>query len=324
MCTSPLTAYDYGEYTKNGKRKLYFSPQIRKECLDTLEVSCGQCIECRLEHSREWAVRMMLESKDYKDNYFVTLTYDDEHLPRNEIYVDGSWIPGYGTLDPDSTSSFMKNLRSTYDYRYHHNGIRFYCCGEYGDELLRPHYHFILFNLPINDLQYYSLTQSGYPMFESKLLSDVWKCGNVRISKVSFETCAYVARYVTKKVTGESKDAYYQSLGQVPEFSRMSRRPGIGAAYYDRMKDVIYRDDKLYLPGEKGPIVVRPPKYYDKLFEAYDAEAHENIKETRIFNANLVKQQIASQTTLPEEILRRENARRIKNRAKSLIRPLES
>lgn len=88
-------------------------------------IACGQCAACRLEQSRQWAVRCLLESRKYEDNWFVTLTYDPEHVPL-AIGEDDGWRM---SLKADHLTDFMKRLRRHLDYHEDHEGIRFYGAG---------------------------------------------------------------------------------------------------------------------------------------------------------------------------------------------------
>lgn len=240
---------------------------------EVMLVPCGHCIGCRLEYSRQWATRCCLEALSHEFNYFLTLTYDDLHLPTNprtltisddtgEVLRDGYSHP----LDPPALTKFFKDLRRYYDHHYNIDGIRFFAAGEYGDKSSRPHYHAICFNLPIFDLKFYKRDFAGHPMYTSEILNKIWKNGYVVVAECCFDTCAYVARYVMKKQTGQNKD-YYEYLNIVPEFTRMSRRPGIAKSYYDENVDRIYSADQITIVGAgKKALQCQPPKYFDNLY----------------------------------------------------------
>ena len=226
---------------------------------DACLIPCGRCIGCRLDYSREWAVRCMKEVEQYEHNYFLTLDYDDAHLPVG-FGSDGISNP---TLEPNHVSEFMKRLRKKLKDKYNLDGVRFFACGEYGDQTLRPHLHIILINCPLPDLtdkhpipvdgvikkirQYDS---SGEQLYYSPLIASCWtdKDGNPRgrspIGQVTFESCAYVARYVVKKQYGEGAEIY-EKLGIAPPFVRMSRRPGIGYSFFMENMEKIYLYDNF-------------------------------------------------------------------------------
>ena len=174
------------------------------------ENPCGQCIECRLAKSRDWANRCMLEAEQYEDNVFVTLTYDDEHLKFAE-FIDVDKESGEvkrdlrPTLYKRDLQLFWKRLRKHFKSKFQHAGIKYLACGEYGDQSQRPHYHAIIFNCTFPDLKKYgeSDAATGKPYFTSQILNDLWQNGMCTVAEVNWETCAYVARYTTKKRTGK-------------------------------------------------------------------------------------------------------------------------
>lgn len=263
-CYAPLTGWYSKHINPSGKRSIVFN---RNEALDSyhsLSIPCGQCIGCRLEKSRQWAIRCSLESQLYEHSYFLTLTYDDQHLPSS------------GSLVPDDLQKFFKKLRRHIEYHGSDEKIRFFACGEYGDNFQRPHYHAIIYNLDIPDLKRFSTSFNGDTYYTSEIINQIWKNGYVIIGQVTFESCAYVARYVTKKITGDQADEHYN--GRVPEFVRMSRRPGIGAAWLDKYQTDVYPHDYIVI---RDGIKVKPPKYFDKLFEAIAPDEMSMIKELR-------------------------------------------
>lgn len=279
MCTSPKYAkFNEIALTINGKHPLSFLSRHEYEIaksngVQVFEIPCKKCLDCSLKYAREWALRCMLEAKQYKDNYFVTLTYDDSHIP-DPIPIcnhsTGEVIECISPLVPEHFSSFVKKLRVHYKRKYGHTGIRFFGCGEYGSESMRCHFHFIFFNLPIYDLKFWK-RKRGINYYLSETLSKIWKNGYITVCEVTTKSAAYVARYQMKKqVKNQIEDL-------PPEFIRMSRRPGIGLKYFEDFYYNIYKTDEIYHEGQK----YRPPKYYDrKLGERYEKEL-EQIKETR-------------------------------------------
>ncbi len=237
------------------------------------KIACGKCMGCRLDKAHDMANRCMVEAKEYKHNYFLTLTYDNDHLPIGSKNV--------ATIDPNHFTKFMKDLRMYYKHHYDHDGIRFYGCGEYGDKSGRPHYHIIIFNLPIYDLTHWKNNFGGDPLLISDTMNKIWKKGYVVIGDVSFESAGYVARYTMKKQTKTKRTNYYEDNGIVEEFVRMSRMPGIGRAYYDRNRDKIYKDDGFYVLTDKGSRFVKPPAYYDRLYDEYNQPRLDLLKEQR-------------------------------------------
>ena len=239
-------------------------------------VACGQCVGCRLEKSRQWAVRCMHEAKSHEDNCFITLTYSDKCLP-----------PG-GTLVLEHHQGFMKRLRERIGRVEKHGRIKFYMCGEYGEKTARPHYHYCIFGYDFADKKYVADGPDGDKYYESKSLSSLWTFGNHMLGEVTFKSAAYVARYVMKKVTGDVADDYYRwtdSDGVVwdllPEFTSMSRNGGIGLGHIHKFMDDVYPSDFLIVNGKKA----RPPRFYDKIYELSDPEGFEALKVRRVRNA---------------------------------------
>lgn len=233
----------------------------------TLSLPCGQCIGCRLEYSRQWAIRIMDESSLHTHNCFITLTYDNENLPEHQ------------SLNKRHFQLFIKRLRKYYKNRK----IRYFHCGEYGDELGRPHYHAILFNL-----DFYDKTKLNYKseLFHSQILENLWGKGYVTIGPVNFETAAYVSRYVIKKINGKQKLEHYARCDQITgeiiqlqqEYATMSRRPGIGGKWYNKYKTDIYPSDYITINGFKQ----RPAKFYDLKYKHESPELHAQLVENRL------------------------------------------
>ena len=293
-CYHPLKAFVLGE--KDGKRLLKVtsyevdhlersregfacmrSPSIGRpgDVTEFIEIPCGKCSGCRIQRSREWANRCMLELEYHKSSYFVTLTYDDAHVPIH-YYSDpatGEALPSMSLVKRDF-QLFMKRLRKKFG-----EGIRFFASGEYGSLTFRPHYHAIIFGLELDDLVPYKRSAQGFQYFNSASLQEVWPNGFAVVAPVTWETCAYTARYVMKKLTGPEAE-FYENFNIVPEFSLMSRKPGIARQYYEDHPD-LYDHEFINISTEKGGRKFRPPKYYDKLFDVDCPEESARLKAVR-------------------------------------------
>lgn len=169
------------------------------------KIPCGKCIGCRLDYSRTWANRCYFEMKDWSSNLFLTLTYDDANLPPPRPHFDilTGELSMRPALEPYHLTQFMKSYREKMSRTYDQDNIRFFACGEYGELRGRPHLHIIAFNNSLPDLKpHRDVKTRNKDVFDSNVLKDVWKKGRVGVSPANWETCAYVARYVTKKAKG--------------------------------------------------------------------------------------------------------------------------
>lgn len=233
---------------------------------------CGQCIGCRLKYSQEWAVRLMHENQMHEESCFITLTMDDQYLFTRE---------NPSSLDKTEFQRFMKRLRKHYGKK-----IRYFHCGEYGEKNNRPHYHAILYGVDFADKELFKVREE-IRLYVSETLAKLWPYGFSTIGEVTFESCAYVARYVTKKVTGKRAEEHYirwdpltgEGIPIEPEYATMSRGNnydkddprktwGLGHSWFLKYKSDVYPHDYVVLHKHK----IRPPRYYDKLLPEDELE----------------------------------------------------
>lgn len=213
-------------------------------------VPCGKCYACRLNYASSWAIRILHEAKEWDKRCFVTLTYDDAHLP-----------PG-GTLVKSAVSDFMRRLRKNFE-----TPIKFFAAGEYGEKNKRPHYHLILF---------------GVSSDSRHLIEHCWPYGFITIGDFSLERARYVAGYAVKKIYGDKLD--YEARGLIPEFCLMSRRPGIGERWLKKHSESMRHNGVVRVQGAVYPL----PRYYrDKIYSDEDkvlihALAQDFYDETRL------------------------------------------
>lgn len=263
MCTSPIQAWQ----TVSGD--VLFHESARHDISRSLTLPCGQCGECRLERSRQWATRCMHEAQMHDENCFLTLTYADEHLPHD-------W-----SLDHRDFQNFVKRLRKSLGKKK----IKFYMCGEYGEKFDRPHFHCVLFGHDFADKYPWRKSPAGCLQYRSDELEKLWTFGNVEIGDVTFESAAYVARYVMKKVNGPLAEhsGHYQFcdlqtgelLSKRPEYNQMSK--GLAKSWYEKYKDDVRNGDYVVVRGHQCKV----PRYYDKLLQAEDPEEFELVKARR-------------------------------------------
>lgn len=211
-----------------------------------LEVPCGHCTHCRIQRTAEWSMRLLHEYSNSDHASFITLTYDDEHIPQMDYYLNDQLIQ-IPTLQKSEVQTFMKRLRK----RTKGTKLKYFACGEYGDQTYRPHYHLILFN-------YSPLI---FPNFH---LNDVWDKGFTHVGSVTKESCQYVAGYVQKKWYGdETQSPYYPSLNP---FSLKSQ--GLGKQFVLNNKDQLLLNAGTSING----VPVGLPRYYKKILTNDDPQ----------------------------------------------------
>nr|WAE43925.1 MAG: replication initiator protein [Microviridae sp.] len=286
-CFSPLQGWTF--LKSDGKKQIVFSDPCSSSWCSVL-LPCGQCVGCRLERSRQWAIRCVHEASMYDHNCFITLTFDDKSLFSRSNPM---------SLDVSEFQRFMKRFRkwtmskSFFDsYGYNVNGIRFFHCGEYGDLYRRPHYHACIFNFDFRDRVLWKVKE-GVSLYRSSDLERLWPYGHSSVGDVTFESAAYVARYIMKKINGKSSDLHYEfvdpSTGEwylrKPEYTTMSRGGrgvdgknlgGIGSQWFDKWAMIdTYPNDYVVVRNRK----MRPPKFYDSKL---DPIMLESVKAARV------------------------------------------
>lgn len=277
-CFNPLQAFKSDFKLLNGKLEILWNRPSR----DYSEISlpCGQCVGCRLERSRQWAMRIVHESKSHSENCFITLTFNEDNL---------SSRPVPESVDVRDFQLFMKRLRKHFSPR----SIRFFHCGEYGSKSLRPHYHACLFNIDFPDKVLYSVNNDN-PLYTSAILSQLWPFGFSTVGSLTFDSAAYTARYIMKKITGPASFEVYNKVDfdtgeilstRLPEYVTMSRRPGIGKAWIDKYQSFVYfgGGDTVNVNNSR----CRPPRYYDNQLELSDPFHFQDIKAVRSERARI-------------------------------------
>lgn len=274
-CVSPLKAY-----WRSRSRDAITFDMNKSATRISFKLPCGKCIGCRMDKARQWGFRCLHEAKLWPQNYFVTLTYSDENLP-----------PG-GSVSVRDVQLFMKRLRKAKGSSKE-NPLRFFLGAEYGEMNRRPHYHALLFNCPFNDLVVHGKNERGEALYVSNELADVWQLGFVTVGALTYDSAVYCAKYALKKynlregATAEERAEYdrryvvYDADGIVyerrPEFAVMSRRPGIGAGYYDKFGSEVRAHDSIVVDGRE----MRPPRFYDVRTSVADPDRFELIKKRR-------------------------------------------
>lgn len=257
-CDEPLIGYYGKDVGPSGKRRLVFNIRAAFSPV-RVPVKCGQCMGCRLAEARDWAMRAMHEYRCTNQSEFLTLTYDEDNLPEG------------GTLVRRDPQLFMKRLRKQFGA-----GIRAFGCGEYGERSARPHYHLLLFNYSSPDRRFYGYSpKSGKELYSSEIMRKLWPFGNNIIGDVDYDSCSYVAGYVTGKISGDGAEDHY--MGRLPEFRIFPTQPGLGAEWFKRYGAHAYQHDSVIFKEAE----MKPPRYYDLKMETLDAERMKVIKKER-------------------------------------------
>lgn len=221
-------------------------------CLNPIYVKgqhfpCRKCIECLIQYSTEWTHRIMLESKKYEHNCFITLTYNEDNLPDK------------ASLSKRDLQLFFKSLRK----RLSGCAIRYFACGEYGSERGRPHYHAIIFNWVPDDLVFFRF-DGDIPLYRSKTLEKIWKKGFSSVGFLTEKSVKYCSKYIQ---LGQN----YKTSDKIPPFTLMSRRPGIAL---DCIPNSVYQDLSIYRNGKK----YLAPRSFMKKFKEEFPELYELMK----------------------------------------------
>ncbi len=272
--------------------------------LAPITISCGQCYGCRMEKSRQWAVRLMHEAQTTKngETCFITLTYDRKNLPPDHSLKVNHW------------QEFCKSLRYNMSKCTTHDdhkckackprqSLRFLHSGEYGEPtpknkfIARPHYHAALFGVDFRgDWREYERNKQGDMVYESKTLTDLWGKGMCTVGNLTHLSAGYIAGYMLKKITGEKADEHYEKVGlehdgevtkRKPEYATMSLRPGLGRLWIERNHGEVYPRDEVISQGHPA----RPPAYYDRYLKEISESDHKQLLERRRKAGNARKEE---------------------------------
>lgn len=203
----------------------------------------------------------MHEAACHAENSFLTLTLDDEHMPPD------------ASLDKRVVPLFIKRVKRTC-----REGVRYFYAGEYGAKRGRPHYHVLLFGYDWPD-KVQLAERGGFPVWGSAMLTELWGKGRTEVGSVTFASAAYVARYLCKPES--ERTVYNGETGEIVsrerEFARMSRRPGLGAAWYEKFHGEVFPSDRVLVGGA----LATPPRFYMERFLRADPEGAAAVKVRR-------------------------------------------
>lgn len=207
----------------------------------------------------------MHEALTHDRNTYVTLTYNDQMLPRS------------GSVELRDWQLFAKRLRK------HQGPFRFFTCAEYSPKL-RPHFHSCLFGLAFDDLVDTGERSNNRPVITSPTLEKIWGNGFVSVGNLCYQTANYVARYILKRKTGDNGSSYLRidhenelCFEVSPEFATMSKNPGIGATWLKKFQGDVYPSDECIHQGKR----FRPPRFYDDYYKKFQPDDFEKIQRKR-------------------------------------------
>lgn len=256
-----------------------------------LEVPCGQCMPCRIARREEWSLRLMHESLFWDSCLFITLTYDQEHLPKN------------GSLVPNDLTKFFKRLRK----RIGDRKIKYFACGDYGGKFDRPHYHILLFGL-----DYLS-------MDDRQIIKDCWTLcdwdmlGKSPFGDVTPQSIRYVCKYIEDKVIGKESIYAYDKNDILPTYAVMSK--GIGRSYAQENYEKIFKELQCDVNGRTYPV----PRYYRKILELpkddlLDYGKDRESKQVESITGVRITRDEAYMSLMPDEVVKIEEEFKRSNR----------
>lgn len=284
-CTRPVSVYQKqgGGIAFNSKEGWGDLP---------FKLPCGQCSACRIKKQRDWAIRCMHEAQMGGPSCFLTLTYSDQGLPAD------------AGLDVQDWQRFAKKMRKKT------GPFRFFHCGEYGDDNYRPHYHALIFGQDFADDRYdWKSSKKGNKSWRSETLESLWTLGTSEIGQLNYTSAKYVAGYCLKTITGDKAEQHYTRVhpdtGELhrvkPEYVTMSRRPGLGASWYDKFKGDLYPSNECIIEGRRYSV----PRYYAlKMAEEDPGLAARIKKKAEEFGIKNVGEQSYARMNVKEEIAR--------------------
>lgn len=277
------------------------------------KVPCQDCMECRMSKAAEWKDRGMVELEDWEKSCMITLTYDDDNLPKSS-YIDEKTgeLCTNSTLSIKDHKNFIKRLRKSISGEK----IKILMCGEYGSAETyedrfgnervgteRPHYHYIIYGHDFDDKKFYKWSYNEWskeknPLYKSEELNKLWPKGHADINEVTPESIGYVAGYVTKKLKGQMAEEEYTNKNRTPPFLITSKR--IGENYFKKNKEKFYEKKKLYKKTKKGLQTIKLSRYYLKLIEKENEKKAREIKRDCQKRSNMKMDMILQNTSLTE------------------------
>ena len=290
-CYYPIPAW---QAYPGAKPKLHYKPRFT-EGGTHIQLNCGRCLGCKQSKALGWSLRCEAELRRYTWSIYATFTYDEEHCPP-DMNLDYSHFQG---LMHRTRKYKVRELAPDIGGILVDKRIPFIVCGEYGDLKARPHFHAILFDFCPHDAKQ-ACVRGDFPIYKSKILTDLWGKGIVEFSMATTATAKYIAQYTMKKIYGKEARSAYEVLNpdtgeiidRIPEFIHSSKRPALGLTYIEKDSSL----DNVYGPfsnpkqrgisqitaREKPSRFLPPPKYYDVILKRKRPKQYEAIKADRI------------------------------------------
>lgn len=341
-----MDAWYAKELNPSGKRPLVFSPNEALQPDEVIQIPCRKCLGCRIQKSKEWAIRCMHEHQMHEEGSFITLTFNEESLHARENpwsldhqdfqkfakrlrkYIWSNIVPCHIKqkimlnnellkTEPKVTNKCI-NMQNRVKELIKPYKLKYYMCGEYGEENARPHYHAILFGIDFSDKELWKIV-NGQRIYVSAVLQKLWPYGFSTIGSVTFESAAYVSRYIMKKQYGDIAEEHYtcidQETGEIipkkPEYQASSNRKAIGRTWFEKYWQEAYPKDYVTFQGRKFGL----PKYYDKLLKEKDEDIYDEVINNRYLHSQ--KQEVDKTY---ERLLVREQV--LHNKLDKLVRDL--
>lgn len=343
-CFHPMIGYKGGINPETGKNRIIVLPwndkmtEVMKTDDNYFPIPCGKCIGCRQDYARQWTDRMIMEMDETDYAWFVTLTYDNDYVPKVPVLDETtgeikSWTM---TTRMQDISKFMKHVRkrfpatinpvhyerNAHDPDYPIPGIRFFAASEYGTKTLRPHYHLIIFNLKLDESQlvYLKSDNRGHKLYDCPELKKCWSnyvgqdkhgrpifdpLGNIMVAKVQPNTINYVAQYTNKKAS-QDLQTYVETFNLEPPKTRCSVKPGLGWYWFQKNVDKVRDFTAFYVSTEDGSREIKCPEYFYRLLSKTDEEAVQRIKADKQCVGSLAFKRITESIQKPYSVYMRD------------------
>lgn len=284
-----IVTRQYREYAQLDKDYIFFNTKYlnRFETVNVVYVPCGKCIQCLTNRSKSWEIRSVFEMLQYPDSCCLTLTYNDENLPKcdkNVMINDDEVLTiddeKRGIINYKDIQDFIKRLRKKFDFR---REIKYICGCEYGGSgTLRPHYHILLFGYSPDDISTTKVRRSakGTILYKSPSLDKLWGKGFVDVGKADVQSARYISQYCCKNLLKERKCASKYNKKVLKAKNMIAREClhasiGLGLRQFKRNFRAIINNGVI----RYGKFCYSIPKYFIKKLESFSSELYQNVKQ---------------------------------------------